>query len=64
MRFVALENAVGSPIAASLFRLRRTGVLEPGDPHRRSPIRLSEDALAKSRAGWSADVLVKIRAPC
>ena len=64
MRFVALENAVGSPIAAPLFRLRRTGVVQPGDPHRRSPIRLSEDALAKSRAGWSADMLVKIRAPC
>jgi hypothetical protein len=62
MRFVALENAVGSPVAASLFRLRRNGVLEPGDPHRRSPIRLSEDALAKSRAGWSAEMLVKFRA--
>jgi hypothetical protein len=61
MRFVALENAVGSLIAASLFRLRRTGVVEPGDPHRRSPIKLSEDALAKSRAGWSAEMLVKIR---
>jgi hypothetical protein len=62
MRFVALQNVVGVPIAAPLFRARRSGVVEPGDPHRRSPIRLSEEALAKHRAGWSAEMLVKIRA--
>jgi hypothetical protein len=62
MRFVALEKVVGARIAAPLFRLRRIGILGPGDPHRRSPIRLSEDALAKHRAGWSAEMLVKMRA--
>jgi hypothetical protein len=59
MRYVTLERAVGSLIAGSLFRLRKKRVMDPGDPSKQSPIKLSKDALAKHRAGWTAKALAR-----